>query len=104
MTEYPKYIRDEAERLINLFFAENTEGLSELLHSLNWLERNFGFYEKAKKYGERALAIAENLPGENHILIAKNQSMLALICESLGNYERAAELLETALNITLKIF
>ena len=96
--------RPLAERLSDLFFAENTEGVSELLHSLNWLDQNFGFYEKAKKYGERALAIAENLPSENHALISKNQSTLALVYGSLGRYERAAELLETALNSAEKNF
>jgi tetratricopeptide (TPR) repeat protein len=93
-----------AERLTDLFFDENTEGVSELLQSLNWLNQNLGFYEKAAKQGEQALKIAQSLPNTHHALIAKNQSTLAMAYQNLGQYDRAAALLETALASNLKNF
>jgi len=91
-----------AERLCDLFFEENTEEMSELLHNLNWLDQNFGFYNKAVRQGERALAIAQSLTYENLTLISKNQSTLAFAYQDLGQYEKAAALLEIALETDLK--
>jgi tetratricopeptide (TPR) repeat protein len=90
--------RPLANRLSELFFNENNAQVSELLHSLNWLNYNFGFYDKAEKYGERALVIAMNLTIKSVSLISKNQSTLAIVYRDLGKYEQAAELLEAALS------
>jgi tetratricopeptide (TPR) repeat protein len=89
--------RPLAERLSDLFFDENTEGVSYLLDRLGYLEENFGFYKKAAEYGERALQIAESIFDKNHKTIAARQSNLANVYQNLGKYEEAAALLETAL-------
>jgi len=89
--------RPLAERLSDLFFEENTEEVSELLHSLNWLNQNLGFYHQARKMGERAVAIAENFAEKNPALLSKNQSTLAIVLQALGDYEGAKNLLQKAL-------
>ena len=86
-----------AERLNGLFLTENTENMSYLLNNLGCLEKNFGFYNKAAEYNERALQIAESIFDKNHKTVAVRQSNLATIYGDLGYYERAALLLETVL-------
>ena len=94
--------RPLAERLKYLFFNENTEGVSWLLDTLGNLEKNFGFYELAAEYNERALAIAKRIFDANHYLIAVRQSNLANVYGYLGRYKEAANLLETAFKSDLK--
>lgn len=96
--------RPLAERLSDLFFEENREDVSELLHSLNWLNQNMGFYQQARKMGERAVAITENFADKYPALLSKNQSTLALVLQTLGDYEGAKKLLEKALASAEKNF
>ncbi len=86
-----------AERLNDLFFEENTEGVSYLLDRLGYLEENFGFYQNSSEYRERALKIAETIFEKNHKTVAVRQSNLANIYGYLGKYEHSAKLLETVL-------
>lgn len=86
-----------AERLISLFFNGETESISELLYRLNWYNQQFGFYEKAMLYGERALRIAENFPNLKDGAVPQIQSTLSLVYRQLGYYEKSATLLEHVL-------
>ena len=93
-----------AERLNDLFFDENTEGVSELLDNLGYLEQNFGFYDKSAEFKARALEVAETIFEKNHATIAVRQSNLASVYSHLGHYEQAAQLFETVLKSTEKNF
>jgi tetratricopeptide (TPR) repeat protein len=86
-----------SERLNNLFFKVNNEGISILLENLGHLEDNFGFYHKAIDFKERALEIMETVFGKNHSKTAIRQSNLANVYSKLGNDEKAKILLESAL-------
>jgi tetratricopeptide (TPR) repeat protein len=94
--------RPFAERLKDLFFNENTEGVSYLLDRLGYLDENFGLYQKAAKVKERALQIAESVFDENHEMIAVLQNNLANVYRKLGEYTRAFDLLELALASDIK--
>ncbi len=87
-----------AERLVNLFFDKNTEGVSELLHSLNWYHQQWGYYDKALRYGERALQITESLANKDENVLSERQNTLALLYRNLGRYNEAAQLLEKTLD------
>lgn len=89
--------RPLAERLSDLFFEENTEEVSGLLDHLRGLDWRFGFYQKAARFGRRALDICENILEEGHSTIATRQSNLALVLKALGDYEGAKNLYEKAL-------
>jgi tetratricopeptide (TPR) repeat protein len=86
-----------AERLSNLFFDENTEGVSRLLDSLGGLEDEFGFYHKSVEYKKQALIIAENIFPKNHYIIPVRQNNLANVYRNLGKSEEGIILLEKAL-------
>ena len=93
-----------ADRLGYLFFEENTEGVSELLDKLGYLEANFDFYQKGAYYRERALKIAESIFDENHAIVAERQNNLARMYHYLGKYDKATQLLEMALSSDFKNF
>ena len=86
-----------AERLKDLFFNENTEGVAHLLDRLGYLEASFGFYQKSLEYRRRSMAIAESIFDKNHPVIAEYQNNLGLIYLDLGAYKTAIEVLEVAL-------
>jgi tetratricopeptide (TPR) repeat protein len=96
--------RPLAERLSDLFFEENTEEVSELLDNLRRLDQEFGFYQKAARFGRRALDICESILEEGHLSIATRQSNLATVLHDLGDYEGAKKLLEKALASNEKNF
>ena len=89
--------RTLAERLSDLFFEENTEEVSELLDNLRGLDWQFGFYQKAARFGRRALEICESILEEGHSTIAIRQNNLATVLKALGDYEGAKKLLQKAL-------
>jgi len=93
-----------AERLVNLFFRENTEGVSQLLNTLNWYYYNFGLYQKALHYGQRALQIANSLPKFDENLISFYQNQLAIVYIALGQYQDAVFMLENSLENDIKNF
>jgi tetratricopeptide (TPR) repeat protein len=93
-----------AERLSNLFFHENSVGLEELLGFLGSIEENYGFYNKAAYYKERALQIVETIYEKNHPMISVRQNNLGWTYHYLGKYNQAIELLETALANDIKTF
>lgn len=90
-----------AERLINLFWDENREEMSNLLDNLGTLEEYFIFYHKAVVYMERALENTEMIFDQNHAFVSKRQSNLANVYGNLGRNEEASRLLETALKSDL---
>ena len=96
--------RPFGDRLSDLFFDENTAGVSELLDYIGNLEDEFGFYQKAADYKERALKIAESIFDKSHEILAERQNNLANVYRNLGKYDQAAELLEAALASDLKNF
>ena len=92
------------ERLVKLFFDENTESMSYLLQSFNDYNRIFGQYRKAVYLGERALQIAENSTTMNETAVSICLSNLALGYEKIGYYTEAIALIKRALTIDKKIF
>ncbi len=86
-----------AERLSYLFRNENTESISELLDRLAYLEENYGYYDKALFYNERALEIAKMIYDDNHSTLAVRQNNLAWVYQLTGKNEEAIELLNIAL-------
>jgi tetratricopeptide (TPR) repeat protein len=90
------------EHLGKLFWAAETEAVSDLLDRWAELEIQYGFYANAARLGARALAIAEKNGSEE--IIAARQSNLANVYGYLGEHARARDLLEAALASGLKIF
>jgi tetratricopeptide (TPR) repeat protein len=91
-----------AERLEDLFKAQETANMANLLDRLGYLNENFGFYAKAAEQKERALHIASSIFEPNHSTIAKYQSNLANVYRELGRYTEAADLLEKVLESAIK--
>ncbi len=90
-----------AERLVDLFFNENTEGVSMLLHWLSWLKKQLGFFKSALKLSKRALQIAQNLTHIDEVSLFERQAVLGQIYKSLGNYPKATDLLSDGLLLKL---
>ena len=93
-----------AERLVSLFYAQNTERVAELLYQLNWYNQQLGYYDKALRYSERSLQIAESLSDINAHIVARGQNTLAVVYRELERYAEAAVLLEKALILGEKQF
>lgn len=93
-----------AERLIELFFYEDSELISGLLYDLSWLYNNFGEYSNARNLCDRAVQILENNHQVNEFLYSKYQSLLAIIYRNLGDYGNSAKLLESSLEKNKKTF
>ncbi|MEO6038860.1 MAG: tetratricopeptide repeat protein, partial [Saprospiraceae bacterium] len=88
------------EHLGNLFAEAETEAVAYLLDRWATLEKTYGFYQKALRPGQRALAIAEKHLSTD--IIAGCQANLANIYTDLGDFARARDLLEAALASDLK--
>lgn len=93
-----------AERLVKLFFEQNTELVSELLDWFGYQKQQFGFYEKSVFYRERALEIAKMVYDKEHEIILAVQNNLANDYKFLGKYSEAAILLESILPLLQKKF
>jgi tetratricopeptide (TPR) repeat protein len=93
-----------AERLVSLFYSQNTERVAELLYQLNWYNQQLGYYDKALCYSERSLQIAESLSDIDAHIVARGQNTLAVVYRELERYAEAAVLLEKALILGEKQF
>lgn len=91
-------------RLAQQVFKADGQDMVEIYLELqdNLIRR--GKYHEAKDYGEKALAIAEKCYWPKHPLVGQCQSNLGEVYRKLGEYDRARELLETALQNTFEIF
>ncbi|MEZ4886798.1 MAG: tetratricopeptide repeat protein [Chitinophagales bacterium] len=93
-----------AERLSDLFFHQSHESLIMLLGNIGNLEDEYGQYQVAAYFNERALEIALYCYDTDHPIVAVRQSNLASVYLNLGRYPEAANLLEIALVSDLKNF
>lgn len=91
-----------AERLCCLFEKEYINVLVELNNRLGTLQENIGDYQKAVKYKEKALQIAEMLYDSESKDIAICQNNLGWAYRNLGKYELAAKYIGNALNVLSK--
>jgi tetratricopeptide (TPR) repeat protein len=90
------------ERLVELFFNCDTLRVSYLLHRLNWVNYQFGFFQKAALLGERALEIVEKLPLASDDTLTQCLNTLSNTYKQLGRYNESAILLETSLELEIK--
>ena len=86
-----------AERITDLFFDNNSSAMSMLLNILTWHYKQFGDYDKAIKFGEKALQIAKNVFISTDDRISQCENNLALVYRDKGLYNEAIVLLESAL-------
>ena len=63
--------------------------------------KDLGDLEQAKEYQQRALAIALDKLGPEHVYVSTSYNNLAAICKHLGDLEQAKEYRQRALAITL---
>jgi tetratricopeptide (TPR) repeat protein len=86
-----------AERLFQIFFQSDTEGVAFLLDRLGYLNEYFGLYPKALKLKERSLFIVENNLEIDRKAVFEYQNNVANLYDALGRYEEAAYLFEQSM-------
>ena len=82
-----------------ILYGENSRNLIAPLLSYGNLKLFTGEYTEADKIARRALKIAEERFGKNSTKTANCKKLLAKVYTSIGDYEKAAQNIEDALNI-----
>ena len=80
---------------------DHAEQVARIYHNTGLLHRRLGDYKQAKEYCERALSIALNKLGPDHVDAARTYHNMGAMHHNLGDNQQAKKYFERALSIRL---